>query len=196
MATFTPVQIPLKAEVTPTFATVQTQQRFIYRHKMSSLSAGQEGKELRERSSKVSDSIQNLESVQRLLQALEDEHKKRQQKLESYISSLRYEAESTLECEFTVFVIDYSLQVWRELSRRFSEGGLCLEAPDACPGQSDNFMYTWSKAEHYLECEIFGHGAVEFFYRNRRSGEVWGEDTTLEHGFSTDVLEKATFFAW
>ncbi len=55
-------------------------------------------------------------------------------------------------------------------------------------------MYTWSKSEYYLECEIFATGAIEFFYRNRNTREVRGEDTTLEQGFSTDILDKVSLF--
>jgi hypothetical protein len=55
-------------------------------------------------------------------------------------------------------------------------------------------MYSWSKAEHYLECEISGSGEIEFFYRNRKTGEDWGKDITLEQGFSTDILHYLTLF--
>ena len=179
-----------------TFTAAKTPRTFVRRPKMSPQLAGDEGKALSKKITEVSDSIQNLESIKRLIQSLEVENKKRQEELKYYLDSLRSEADSTNESEFTVYVIDYSWQVWRELSGHFSEQGLCLEVPDACPGQTNNFMYTWSKAEHYLECEIFDDGAVEFFYRNRKSSEVWGEDTTLEHGFSTAVLKKANLFVW
>jgi len=152
--------------------------------------------QINRRVTEVSEFIQETESMKRLIQKLEEANRKRQQELEYYLKSLHSEARSANEFEFTVCVINYSLQVWQALSAHFSRLGLCLEVPDACPGQSDDLMYTWSKAEHYLECEIFGSGAVEFFYRNRKSGGVWGEDTTLENGFSTAILEKAAFFAW
>lgn len=130
------------------------------------------------------------EPIKRLIQA------QGTSEIKYYLDSLRSEAQSTNEAEFTVAVVNYSWQVWQALSDYFLGRGWCLEVPDACPGHSNNFMYTWSRAEHYLECEIFGSDAVEFFYRNRKSGEVWGEDTTLEHGFSTAIFEKAALFTW
>jgi hypothetical protein len=179
-----------------TFTAAKTPHIPVYGSKTSLQLLGYEGQELSKKINEVSNSIKRTESItiRRLILPLEDENEKRKEGLEYYINSLRSEAESTDESEFTVFVINYSWQVWQELSKHFSERGLCFEVPDACPGQNNNFMYTWSKAEHYLECEIFGNGSVEFFYRNRKSGEVWGEDTTLEHGFSTAVLKKATLF--
>ena len=101
----------------------------------------------------------------------------------------------TGEVEFSEKVIELSWSVWEALKSQLLEvKGLHLEVPDACPGSRDNFMYTWSKAEHYFECEIFGTGEIEFFYRNRNNGQVWGEDTTLEQAFSTDILDKASLF--
>lgn len=129
------------------------------------------------------------------MKAYEEGNEKRHQELRRYLDSLHSEAKSTGEVEFTILVLNTAWQVWADLREYFLSKGLCLEVPDACPGQRDNFMYTWSKAEHYLECEILGSGEVEFFYRNRNSGEVWGEDTTLEQEFSTTVLDKAALFA-
>jgi hypothetical protein len=157
---------------------------------------GHEGQKLSQKITEVSDSIQKSEFIRRLLQSLEAENKKKQTELMYYISSLRSEVETNQESDFTISVLNYSWEVWQGLSKCFAERGVCLEVPDACPGQSDNFMYTWSKTEHYLECEIFGNGAIEFFYKNRKTGEVWGEDTTLEHKFSTATLEKAALFVW
>ncbi len=176
--------------------TASTPRAFVRNPRPSPQLKGQEGQALDKKIAEVKDSIQNLESFGRLIQALEDENKKRQEELRVYIDSLRCEAESTLESELSASVADVSWQTWQRLSLHFFEQGLCLEVPDACPGQNNNFMYTWSKTEHYLECEIFDTGAVEFFYRNRKTGEVWGEDTTLEHGFSTAVFEKTALFAW
>jgi hypothetical protein len=177
-----------------TFTAAKTPRVLFYRATTPLQPVGNEGQELSKKLDQVTRSIQSTESGKKLIQSLVGESRK-QQELESYMNSLRFEAESTHESEFTVFVINYSWQIWQELSKHFSEQGLCLEVPDACPGENDNFMYTWSKDEHYLECEIFGHGAVEFFYRNRKSGEIWGEDTALKYGFSMAIFKKAKLFA-
>ncbi|MDB9510190.1 hypothetical protein PN499_03065 [Kamptonema animale CS-326] len=122
-------------------------------------------------------------------------HQQRSQGLRLYLDSLKNEVRVTGEVEFSEKLIDLSWSLWETLkSQLFEVKGLHLEVPDACPGSRDNFMYTWSKAEHYFECEIFGTGEIEFFYRNRNNGQVWGEDTTLEQAFSTDILDKASLF--
>lgn len=160
--------------------------------------SGQEGEKLIDIINKVSTSIQETESTKRLIQSIRDADQKRKQckdNLEFYIDSLRLEAKSTNESEFSVSVIDKSLHVWQELSKGFTQKGFWLEVPNACPGQNNDFMYTWSKDMHYLECEIFGNGAVEFFYRNRESGDIWGEDTTFERGFSAAIFEKVALFS-
>lgn len=157
---------------------------------------GSEGQELTQRLNEVTQTIQKDEPIQRLLKSLEKVNEKRHQDLQLYLDELRAEARATGESEFTELVIDIACLVWERLRSYFLSNGLCLEVPDACAGQRDNFMYTWSKGEHYFECEIFGNKEVEFFYRNRNSSEVWGEDTALEQEFSTAILEKARLFAW
>lgn len=157
---------------------------------------GIEGQKLTQRLTEVTQILEKDESIQRLLKSLEEVNEKRHQELRLYLDSLRSEAKSTRGSEFTELVIDIAWEVWEKLRNHFHLIGWCLEVPDACPGQKDNFMYTWSKGEHYFECEIFGSKEVEFFYRNRNSSEVWGEDTTLEHEFSTAILVKAALFAW
>jgi hypothetical protein len=143
-------------------------------------------------------SLQSTESIKKfvqLYQSLESAHFKRNESLDHYMGSLRSEATSIHDSEFTIFLIDYSWKIWQELSKIFSKRGFYLSVPDACPGEHDNFMYTWSKDKHYLECEIFGSGEVEFFYKNRETNDVWGEDTVLEEGFSSNILDKIALFA-
>jgi hypothetical protein len=145
----------------------------------------------------VNQSLQLAESIKRLgpsYRFLQREHLKRNESLDHYMGSLRSEATSIHDSEFTIFLIDYSWKISQELSKIFSKRGSYLSVPDACPGQNNNFMYTWSKGKYYLECEIFGSGEVEFFYKNRETGDVWGEDTTLEEGFSSNILDKVALF--
>lgn len=118
----------------------------------------------------------------------------RHQELQAYLDLLHDEARATRESEFSERVLDMAWLVWTRLRKHFIKGELCLEVPDACPGQKDNFMYTWSKEEHYLECEFFGSGEIEFFYRNRETGRNWAEDTTFEQPFSKTILEKVELF--
>ena len=151
-----------------------------------------EGKKI----SDISKRIREDEPIQRLLKSLEDDNLQRHQKLLNYIDSLRPEAIANHGSEFSLSVLKNACQVWENLRELFSSKHLYLEVPDACPGYRDNFMYNWSKGEHYLECEIFGGGEVEFFYRNDKNNEIWGEDITVDQGFSTTILNKVALFAW
>ncbi|MEG4582984.1 hypothetical protein QUA71_25715 [Microcoleus sp. MON1_C5] len=142
----------------------------------------------------ISDLSNNLPRVHKKIETT-NHQPQRCQRLRLYLDSLKNEVREERDANFTEKVLNLSWSVWEELKSLFEKTkGLCLEVPDACPGSKDNFMYTWSKSEHYLECEIFGTGEIEFFYRNRNTGEVWGEDTTLEQGFSTDILDKGSLF--
>ena len=134
------------------------------------------------------------ESIQRLLKSFEEDNQQRHQRLLDYIQSLRSEVNTSGETGFTLSVLEKADQVWKNLRSVFSSKNKCLEVPDACLGYNDNFMYTWSKGEHYLECEIFGSGEVEFFYRT--NNDVWGEDIKIEQDFSTAIIEKVALFTW
>lgn len=112
--------------------------------------------------------------------------------VELYLSSLRFQA-TTGKAQFRESVIDIALELWQELRDYFLFLGFCLEVPDACPGQKNNFMYVWSRNEHYLECEILGED-IEFFYRNKITAQVWAEDTTFEKNFSTPLIDKISLF--
>jgi hypothetical protein len=161
-----------------------------------SQSAGQEGKKLDEKIKEVNQFIQEPQYIRNLLEPWREANKEQQRGLQYYLESLKSEAVESFESQFTLTVLDYSWQTWKILSDYFATKSLCLEVPDACPGQNNDFVYTWSRAEHYLECEIFDTGEVEFFYRNRNSAEVWGEETTLEQGFSTSIIRKVSIFSW
>jgi hypothetical protein len=92
-----------------------------------------------------------------------------------------------------------SLMVWDRLQQAVLSGDRCLQIPSICPGHASNLMYTWNRDEHYLECEIFEQGEIEFFYRNRNTGETWGEDMTsallpLDQPFSEEILQKTDLF--
>ena len=144
-------------------------------------------------SSPGSDWSKNLPRTPKKVEAIHPQQQ-RSESLRVYLDSLKNEARVTGETEFSERVLNLSWSVWERLTSLFQARGLWLEVPDACPGSKNNFMYTWSKSEYYLECEIFGTGEIEFFYRNRNTGEVWGEDTTLDQGFSSDILDKASLF--
>jgi len=126
-----------------------------------------------------------------------DHQQKRCQKLRSYMDSLKSKMKDMKQPEFSEKAIDLSWSVWEKLKKLLSQKGLSLEVPNASPGLSNNFMYVWKKNDHYLECEIFENGEIEFFYINnmdRKDEELWTEDTTFEQNFSDDILDKVSLF--
>lgn len=54
--------------------------------------------------------------------------------------------------------------------------GSSLPIPSAGTGPDGVMFYSWDKGDHHLEAEIFPDRDTEFFYRNRRTGDLWGED--------------------
>lgn len=126
-------------------------------------------------------------------------YQQRYQKLEKYIDNLKNEVKDKKEPEFSEKVLNLSWLIWEKLEEIIKQKGFILSVPNACPGLNNNFMYTWSNTDHYLECEIFGTGEVEFFYvkyMDKKHEKVWGEDTSFDKldSLSNDVLEKLLFF--
>ena len=70
-----------------------------------------------------------------------------------------------------------ALELWWEVW--FSTGGQ-LNVPDASPGPNGELLYVWKQREHYLSVETHDQGPAEFFYRNTKTGEIWGCDYPLD----------------
>lgn len=107
------------------------------------------------------------------------------QTMEKYLDSLYYDDGTISEDVFNC-----ASRVWTKINLL----DLNLEVPDACPGYRDNLMFTWLKGEHYLECEVFGNGIVEFFYFNKESEQTYSEDTEINAKLSAEILEKLNLF--
>lgn len=113
-------------------------------------------------------------------------------KLREYIDRINDRIDVKEERNVSKDTLDIALTVWEKL-RHLCESVGVLSIPSACVGSDDNFMYTWSNSVHYMECEIFGSGEIEFFYRNKNNGEVWGKDVCLNRGFE-EIFDKAVLF--
>ena len=68
-----------------------------------------------------------------------------------------------------------------------------LPIPSAGTGPGGVMFYSWDKGDHHLEVEIFPNRDTELFYRNRRTGELWGEDYA-GGALPTDLLAKLSLF--
>ena len=69
-----------------------------------------------------------------------------------------------------------------------------LRVPSACPGNDHDMMFTWRNGEHYLELEILPNAPAEFFYKNRRTGELWEHDYVFDTSLPQDVKDKLALF--
>jgi hypothetical protein len=81
--------------------------------------------------------------------------------------------------------------LWRQI--REVEPGLAL--PEAVATDAGGLYIGWDDGPHHLEIEILATGQYEWFYRNRTTGIVQGEDdragTALTPGLLARVRELA-----
>lgn len=89
-------------------------------------------------------------------------------------------------------VASLALASWLDL---WAISGRTMPVPDACPGPDGQILFTWDEGDHHLELEIFPESTSEFFYRNRSTDELWGEEYELHLPFSPSALNKLSLFA-
>lgn len=68
-----------------------------------------------------------------------------------------------------------------------------MKVPDCCSEQGRNnefhILFTWERDEHYLECEVFNSGVIQFFYENHLTKEA---QVTPEF-FPSEMYDEAVF---
>ncbi len=89
-------------------------------------------------------------------------------------------------------VASLALASWLDL---WAISGRTMPVPDACPGPDGQILFTWDENDHHLELEIFPESASEFFYRNRSTDELWGEEYELHMSITPSALNKLSLFA-
>ena len=102
--------------------------------------------------------------------------------------------EEYLETVINNSLADYAYELYLNIKSTMRKNGFIVDIPDACFSY-DSFMYCFDRGQHYFECEIFINGVVEFFYKNRATSELWGEDSWVENKLSKDVIEKLKIFS-
>jgi hypothetical protein len=58
-----------------------------------------------------------------------------------------------------------------------------IPIPAATAAEGGLIWYTWDRDDHHLEAEIPEGGPVEWFYQNRKTGEVWSADVSVADPF-------------
>lgn len=91
-------------------------------------------------------------------------------------------------------IVELSMEVLRGLTEVMGILNLTLAVPNACPGENNNFMFVWDSNLHYLECEVFINGVVEFFYKDRTSGFVWGLDLPGDEDNLHELMARLLMF--
>ncbi len=97
----------------------------------------------------------------------------------------------TSQDEISPPMIDLAWSAWIALRDATSP---TLPIPDACPGPDGELLYTWDREEHHFEAEVFPSGAVEFFYRNRLTDELWEHDGMIDDPIPESVIAKMSLF--
>lgn len=76
----------------------------------------------------------------------------------------------------------------------WQETGYLLPVPSACTGPDEQILYSWDKGEHHFEVEIIPGKPMEFFYRDRKTGDLWGEEYTLGDSLPAEAVKKLKLF--
>ena len=72
----------------------------------------------------------------------------------------------------------------------WNASGFAMPVPAACTGPDGEMYYSWDRGRHHLELEIIPGQPAEFFYRNRETEELWGEDYNIGDPLSADAIQK------
>ena len=76
----------------------------------------------------------------------------------------------------------------------WSASDSAMPVPAACTGPDGAMFYSWDKGRHHLELEIIPGKVAEFFYRDRETGTLWGEDYTIGNPLPPEIIEKFVLF--
>ncbi len=74
-----------------------------------------------------------------------------------------------------------------------ASGGL-MPIPAACTGPDGEMFYSWDRGRHHLELEIIPGQHAEFFYRDRETEQLWGEDYNIGEPLSAEAIQKLQLF--
>lgn len=80
---------------------------------------------------------------------------------------------------------------WQEI---WKATGYAINIPAACAGPDGKMFYSWDRGRHHLELEIFPGAVAEFFYRDRETGTLWGEDYRIGDPLPSEAVAKLQFF--
>jgi hypothetical protein len=70
-----------------------------------------------------------------------------------------------------------------------------LSVPDVGPGANGDLIFIWKRDGHYLSAEMSPGSPVDIFYRNDRTGAIWGVGfDPNDRNVPESLVEKLSFF--
>ncbi len=70
-----------------------------------------------------------------------------------------------------------------------------LSVPDVGPGTNGDLIFIWKRDGHYLSVEMPPGSPADIFYRNDRTGAIWGvEFDPNDRNVPEPLVEKLSFF--
>lgn len=81
--------------------------------------------------------------------------------------------------------------VWRTLR---DTTGRRLPTPSACTGPDGAMFCCWDDGAHHLEIEIFPARPAEYFYRNRETGELAGDEFQPDDSLPAQLVAMLWLF--
>jgi hypothetical protein len=82
-------------------------------------------------------------------------------------------------------------KAWNQIC--IASGGK-MPVPAACTGSDGQMLYSWDRDRHHLELEIIPGNPAEFFYRDRHTKELWGENYNIGDPIPVEAIEKFRLF--
>jgi hypothetical protein len=109
----------------------------------------------------------------------------REQRLYHYLADIRDRE------EISASTADAASKMWQVLKQMPPAGtGKALPVPDASPGPDGELLYVWNKDEHHFELEFIPGAPMEFFYRNRNTGAIWGTVYSQGEDLPEEVIDR------
>jgi hypothetical protein len=72
--------------------------------------------------------------------------------------------------------------------------GGSLPMPAACTGPDGELAYYWDRGRHHLSLTVIPNQPVEFFYRDRETEQIWGEDYRIGDELPRQVVDALSLF--
>jgi hypothetical protein len=84
-----------------------------------------------------------------------------------------------------------AITAWRQI---WKASEYKMPVPAAATGPDGEMFYVWNAGRYHLELEIIPGRPAEFFYRDRETGEFWGEDYEVGEPLPAGIISMLPLF--